>query len=72
MLKIIAPIVPHLAEEIHEVTGQSTRISVFLDHWQSKVGEHLPKELMSSRNGSTRLLIPTWKSFWPFEHDSSL
>ena len=48
MLKIIAPIVPHLAEEIHEVTGQSTRISVFLDHWQSKVGEHLPNTYQRS------------------------
>lgn len=38
ILKIFAPIVPHLAEELCEAAKISTRPSVFADHWQSTVG----------------------------------
>lgn len=41
MLKIIAPIVPHLAEEVYESSRTSLGIpaksSVFLEHWASEV-----------------------------------
>lgn len=38
MLKMIAPIVPHLAEEVYEGTGSPCRkSSVFLEHWTGSV-----------------------------------
>lgn len=37
MLKIVAPIVPHLAEEVYEAAGQGAQSSVFLDHWSPEV-----------------------------------
>lgn len=37
-MKIIAPIVPHLAEEVYEATGSPGRKpSVFLEHWKENV-----------------------------------
>ncbi|ORY30574.1 mitochondrial isoleucyl-tRNA synthetase [Naematelia encephala] len=35
--KIIAPIAPHLAEELYETAGRGTRSSVFLDQWNPDV-----------------------------------
>jgi isoleucyl-tRNA synthetase len=47
MIKIAAPIVPHIAEEVHELMatrnaecqGSSQSQSVFMDHWQPSVSK---------------------------------
>jgi len=47
LLKIIAPIVPHLAEEVYELLGQVKKSSVFLDLWQPSVSELQRCELIA-------------------------
>ena len=38
ILKVFAPIAPHLAEELYEAANISTKPSVLVDHWQPTVG----------------------------------
>lgn len=47
VLKMVAPIVPHLAEEVYESMAQAQRKkSVFLEHWTESVGRHGTEEFL--------------------------
>jgi leucyl-tRNA synthetase len=37
IFRMIAPITPHLSEELYEHSGRRIKRSVFLDHWEKRV-----------------------------------